>query len=327
MCLFSNAHHHTAICDSANRASTYIPSSTPSSSGNSGNDGGSAARVGAPTVHHLCRIPGCVRRAADTERGHRTLCCDECLRTDGRFHTAVCDAADYNLNASSSSTVSAPVGTNDRSDFIPGWHNYNSNGKKLDPISEVPSSTDSALLQEEQQHGSVDTSAEESVTGLKLVQHDFSPMTVPSVVANHVIRWGLQAALTVFVACYGLFSASDFENPSSKYGLPVKIIGGVESNPFHAARFEEHFGCPDSGVQSFHDLRSLVVGLESGAIPKLEYDILELTATCSGRCPLRKRYTPASPTSALLVSPTTRSSATGDCVLSLLCDLPTFCTR
>ena len=88
--------------------------------------------------------------------------------------------------------------------------------KKLDPISEVPWSTDSALLQEEQQYGSVDTSAEESVTGLKLVQHDFSPMTVPSVVANHVIRWGLQAALTVFVACYGLFSASDFENPSSK---------------------------------------------------------------------------------------------------------------
>ena len=96
-------------------------------------------------------------------------------------------------------------------------------------------------------------------------------MAVPSVVANHVIRWGLQVALTFFVACYGLFSASDFENPSSKYGLPVKIIGGVEANPFRAARFIEHFGFPDGGVQSFCDLRSLVVGLESGAIPKFTW--------------------------------------------------------
>ena len=201
-CLFTNGHHHTDIHDPANRAATSVPSPTPSSSGNSGNDGGSAAHVGAPTVHHLCRIPGCARRATDTEHGNRTLCCDEGLRTDGRFHTAVCDAADYNLNASSSSTVSAPVGTNDRSDFIPGWHNYNSNGKKLDPISEVPSSSGSALLQEEQQHGSIDTDADKSVTGLKLVQHDFSPTAVPSAVATHVVRWGLPFALSVFVACY-----------------------------------------------------------------------------------------------------------------------------
>ena len=221
---------------------------TPSSSGNSGNDSGFAAHVGTPTAHHLCRIPGCVRRATDTEHGNHTLCCDECLRTDGRFYTAVCDATDYDLNASSSSTVTAPVGTNDRSDFIPGRHNYNPNGKKLDPISEVPSSTDSALLLEEQEHVSIDTDADESVTGLKIVQHDFSPTAVPSAVANHVVCWGLPFALTMFVACYGIFSASDVENPSSKYGLPVKIIGGVESNPFHAARFKEHFGCPGSGV-------------------------------------------------------------------------------
>ena len=34
--MFSNEHSHTAICDSANRASIYVSSSTPSSSGNSG---------------------------------------------------------------------------------------------------------------------------------------------------------------------------------------------------------------------------------------------------------------------------------------------------
>ena len=78
----------------------------------------------------------------------------------------------WRSDAPPSSTASAPVGTTDANDFIPGWHNYNSNGEKLDPISEVPSSTDSALLQEEQQHGSVGTSAEESVTGLKLVQSE-----------------------------------------------------------------------------------------------------------------------------------------------------------
>ena len=114
-----------------------------------GDDGGSTAHVGAPTVHQLCRISGCVRRDTDTGHGNHTSCCDECFRADGRFHTAVCDAAEYDLNVSSSSTVSTPVGTNDTNEFIPGWRNYNSNGKKLDPISEVPFSTDSALLQEE----------------------------------------------------------------------------------------------------------------------------------------------------------------------------------
>ena len=89
--------------------------------------GGSTAHVGTPTVHHTCRIQGCTRRATDTEHGNRTLCCDRCSRTDGRFHTAACDAADYDSSAPSSSTVSAPVGTTDRNTFVPGWHNYNSN--------------------------------------------------------------------------------------------------------------------------------------------------------------------------------------------------------
>ena len=41
----------------------------------------------------------------------------------------------------------------------------------------------------------------------------------------------------------------------------------------------------------FRDLRALVVGLESGLIPKFQCGILELTATCFGRCPLRKIHT------------------------------------
>ena len=43
--------------------------------------------------------------------------------------------------------------------------------------------------------------------------------------------------------------------------------------------------------QSFRDLRSPVVGLESGAISKFKCGILELTAACFGRCPLRKIHT------------------------------------
>ena len=83
---------------------------------------GSSARVALPDVNHICRIPGCVRRATDTEHGNgnHTLCCDRCSYTDGRFHTAVCDAADYDLTAPSSSAVSAPVGATDRNDFVPG---------------------------------------------------------------------------------------------------------------------------------------------------------------------------------------------------------------
>ena len=73
-----------------------------------------------------------------------------------------------------------------------------------------------------------------------------------------------------------------------RYGLPVKVIGGVESDPVHYARFEEFYGCPGSDVLSFHDIRRLVLGLETGGIPIFMCDILELTATCFGRCPLRK---------------------------------------
>ena len=102
------------------------------------------------------------------------------------------------------------------------------------------------------------------------------------------LRTALPIALTVFAACYGLFSVSDFADPASRYGLPVTGIGGVESDPDHYARFEEFYGCPDSDVLSFHDIRRLVLGLESGDIPIFKCGILELTATCFGHCPLRK---------------------------------------
>ena len=105
-CLFANGHHHTDICDSANRASTSVPSPTPSSNGNNGNDGGSTAHVSAPTVYHLCRIPGCVRRATDTEHGNRILCCDECLRADGRFRTAVCSCCIASTTTSAMTSTS-----------------------------------------------------------------------------------------------------------------------------------------------------------------------------------------------------------------------------
>jgi len=75
----------------------------------------------------MCRIAGCVRRATDTEHGNRTVYCDQCCRTNGRFHTSVCDAADYDLDVSSSSAASTLVGTDDTSKFIPGWHNCSLN--------------------------------------------------------------------------------------------------------------------------------------------------------------------------------------------------------
>ena len=69
------------------------------------------------------------------------------------------------------------------------------------------------------------------------------------------------------------------------------MIGGAESDPVHYSQFEEFCGCPESDVLSFHDIRRLVLGLESGDIPIFKCDILELAATCFGRCPLRKLHT------------------------------------
>ena len=80
----------------------------------------SSTRAVSPDINHICRISGCVRLPTDTEHGKHTVCCDTCSHTDGRFHTLVCDAADYALNVSSSSTVSTLVGTTDTNDFIPG---------------------------------------------------------------------------------------------------------------------------------------------------------------------------------------------------------------
>ena len=124
-----------------------------------------------------------------------------------------------------------------------------------------------------------------------LVQHSIKPVVTAVISGSAFLRTALPIALTVFVACYGLFSASDFADLASRYGLPAKVIGGVESGPDHYTWFEECYGCPDSDVLSFHDIRRLVLGLESGDIPIFKCDILELTATCFGRCPLRKLHT------------------------------------
>ena len=72
-----------------------------------------------------------------------------------------------------------------------------------------------------------------------LVQHDCKPIVTSAASGSAFLRTALPIALTVFVACYRLFSVSDFADPSSRYGLPVKVIGGVESDPIHYARFEE----------------------------------------------------------------------------------------
>ena len=133
------------------------------------------------------------------------------------------------------------------------------------------------------------------MTGPMLIQHDIKPVVTAVTSSSVFLRTALPIALTVFVACYGLFSVSDFADPASRYGLPVTVIGGVESDPYHYTRFEEFYGCPDSDVLSFHDIRHLVLGLESGDIPIFKCDILELTATCFGRCPLRKIHTGVTP--------------------------------
>ena len=129
------------------------------------------------------------------------------------------------------------------------------------------------------------------MTGPMLVQHDIKPVVTAVTSGSAFLRTALPIALTVFVACHGLFSVSDFADPASRYGLPVKVIGGVESDPDHYTRFETFYGCPDSDALSFHDIRRLVLGLESGDIPIFKCDILELTVTCFGRCPLRKMHT------------------------------------
>ena len=79
----------------------------------------------------------------------------------------------------------------------------------------------------------------ESVTGPMLVQHDIKPVVTAVNWSSTFLHTALPIANTVFVACYGLSSVSDFANPASRYGLPVTVIGGVESDPDHYTRFEE----------------------------------------------------------------------------------------
>ena len=93
------------------------------------------------------------------------------------------------------------------------------------------------------------------MTGPMLVQHDIKPVVTAVKCSSAFLRTALPITLTVFVACCGLFSVSDFADPASRYGLPVKVIGGVESDPDHYARFEKFYDFPDSDVLSFHDIR------------------------------------------------------------------------
>ena len=102
-----------------------------------------------------------------------------------------------------------------------------------------------------------------------LVQHDIKPVVTAVNRSSTFLRTALPIALTVFVACYGLFSVSDFSNSASRCGLPVTVIGGVEFDPDYYTRLEEFCGYPDGDVLSFRDLRLLLVlGLESGDIPR-----------------------------------------------------------
>ena len=222
-----------------------------------------------------------------------------CLFSNGQMHTNVCQSGNLTTDLSFAPAPAPPSSGNGRGssyhngDWRPGWHNYSAGSS---------GNSDSFATGHGQNSGNDpnaslcdhDRSApvsEESVTGLMLVQHDCKPIVTSAANSSSFLLNALPIALTVFVACYGLFPVSDIANPASQYGLPAKVIGGVESDPVHYARFEEFYGCPDSDVLSFRDIRRLVLGLESGDIPIFKCDILELTATCFGHCPLRKIHT------------------------------------
>ena len=252
-----------------------------------------------PSVIRICDIPGCRRRPESEPCGLQQIshhiCCGVCLFSDGRQHTATCDSANLTTaralaptpsssgNGSSNAGGSTAPDVDD--DWRPGWHNYGADA-----------SGNSDEFSTGQQHNAVNNTvaslsdcdrlaptSEESVTGPTLVQHDIKPVVAAVICSSALLRTALPIALTVFVACYGLFSVSDFADPASRYGLPVTMIGGVESDPDHYTRFEEFYGFPDSDVLSFHDIRHLVLGLESGDIPIFKCDIIELTASCFGR--------------------------------------------
>ena len=260
-----------------------------------------------PSVIHICDTPSCRRRPESDPCGLQQIsehiCCGICLFSDGRQHTAICNSVNLTTalalaptpssSANGGSNAGGSAAPNVDDIWRPGWRNYgaDASGNSDDFATGRQHNTannPAAPL------GDRDRSAptsEESVTGPMLVQHDIKPVVTAVTSSSAFLRTFLPMALTVFVACYGLFSVSDFADPASRYGLPVKVIGGVESDPNHYARSEGFYGCPDSDVLSFHDIRRLVLGLESGDMPIFKCGILELTATCFGRCPLRKIHT------------------------------------
>ena len=174
-----------------------------------------------------------------------------CLFSDERDHTAVCDSVNLASapappptplsggNGDSNAGGSSAPDVDD--DWRPGWRNYGADA-----------SGNSDNFATGQQCNTVDNPAEslndrdcsapvseESVTGPMLVQHDIKPVVTAVNWSSTFLHTALPIANTVFVACYGLSSVSDFANPASRYGLPVTVIGGVESDPDHYTRFEE----------------------------------------------------------------------------------------
>ena len=258
-----------------------------------------------PSVINICDTPGCRRRPESDPCGlaqvEQHVCCDICLVSDGRMHTNACQAVNLTTALSFATAPAPPSGGNSGGDgrgsayhdddWRPGWHNYssgasgNSDGFATGQSPNAGHNPTASLCD----HDRSAPDTEESVIGLMLVQHDCKQVVRSDASSSSFLLTALPIALTVFVACYGLFSVSDFANPASRYGLPATVIGGVESDLVHYARFEEFYGCPGSDVLSFHDIRRLVLGLESGDIPIFKCGILELTATCFGRCPLRKK--------------------------------------
>ena len=126
------------------------------------------------------------------------------------------------------------------------------------------------------------------MTGPMLVQHDIKP-----------IMTGVQCSCALLFRSHLPFSwRRDMDCSLSavlrtqRRGMVFLPLRLVVSNLIRISILGlRSYDCPDSNVLSFRDLRLLVLGLESGDIPIFKCDILELTATCFGRCPLRKTHT------------------------------------
>ena len=92
---------------------------------------------------------------------------------------------------------------------------------------------------------------------------------------------GISTIFTVFLLCYGLATTTTFEQHRSDVAdtsLPIKVVGGVESNTFLRKDFERR--CPQA--RSYDDMRSFVKKLEDDLdLRKACYaNIYEITCPC-----------------------------------------------